>query len=92
MPIIRSQLSQPWLSGMVVTMVVGDISFHLSVFSKANGDYNNLIHVRDIIANHRPRFPWIISRNHPSNPETLRVRGDLSALELVLMLIQAPVH
>ena len=57
--------------------------------------YSFLIHVRDIIANHRPRFPWIISRNHPSHPQTLRVLGhvgDPSAPELVLMLIQAPVH
>ncbi len=51
-----------------------------------------LIHVRDIIANHRPRFPWIISCNQASHPQTLRVLGDLSALELVLMSIQASMH
>ncbi len=52
----------------------------------------HLIHVRDIIANHRPRFPWIISRNQASYPQTLRVLGDPSVLKLVLISIQAPVH
>ncbi len=54
--------------------------------------YIVLIHVRDIIANHRPRFPWIISRNQTFHPQTLHVLGDPSILKLVLTSIQAPVH
>ena len=38
---------------------------------------HTLIHVRDIIANHRPRFPWIISRNQASHPQTLCARPEL---------------
>ena len=38
------------------------------------------------------RFPWIVSCFQASHPQTLRVLGDLSALKLVLMSIQASVH
>ncbi len=51
--------------------------------------YMHLIHVRDIIANHRPQFPQIISRNQASHVKTLCVLGDSSALRLVLLSIQA---
>ncbi len=40
----------------------------------------------------RTRFPWIVSCFQASHPQTLRVLGDLSALELVLISIQASVH